>query len=84
MLVSEAERRGWQRGVILSRKAWRERAARDIHHDHMFAYYTAFHDLGVRLPAKLAEADKAKVRHLLANAPFDVRNSKVGRWAGMR
>lgn len=55
----------------------------EIYYDHIFAYYSAM-DLGIRLPAKLAEADKARVRALLVAAPFEVRNSRIGRWAGLR
>lgn len=60
-----------------------EPAAR-IYVSHLFAYRTALNDLGVRLPASLAETDKARVRALLANAPAAVRRSRVGRWAGLR
>lgn len=58
--------------------------AYEIYRHALWAYRTAMHDLGIRLPAKLAVADKAKVRALLATAPFELRNSKVGRWAGLR
>lgn len=62
----------------------RERDALTTHYEATWAYRTALHDLGVRLPASLAAADKAKVRALLATAPYELRNSRVGRWAGMR
>lgn len=55
----------------------------EIYYDHMFAYWRAM-DLGIRLPAKLAEADKARVRAMLVSAPFAVRDSRIGRWAGLR
>lgn len=55
-----------------------------IYAAHLFAYRTALHDLGIRLPASLAAEDKARVRALLAAAPFELRNSRAGRWAGLR
>ena len=55
----------------------------EIYSDHLFAYWQAM-ELGIRLPAKLAAADKARVRALLVSAPFEVRNGRIGRWAGLR
>lgn len=62
----------------------RQRQAHDIWFHALWAYRTAFHDLGVRLPASLARADKEKIRALLRDAPFEMRESRVGRWAGLR
>jgi len=70
--------------VVWGRHPDRERTALRIFYEHVFAYRTALHDLGIRLPASLAAADRARVRSLLASAPFELRNSRVGRWAGLR
>ncbi len=50
----------------------------------VFASKTALNDLGIRLPAFLAQTDKARVRAMLTGAPAELRRSKVGRWAGLR
>ena len=41
------------------------RAADWYHSRNVFAYRTAFHDLGIRLDRKLSAGDRARVRHLL-------------------
>lgn len=58
--------------------------AERVHAANVFAYRTALHDLGIRFPATLAEADKARVRYLLIGASAELRRGRVGRWAGLR
>jgi hypothetical protein len=86
MLVAEAYRLGsdWPQPEFWVTTSFRGREALRTYNGHIFAYRTALHDLGIRLPASLAAEDKAKVRALLASAPFELRNSGAGRWAGLR
>jgi hypothetical protein len=89
MLVSESWRGSSVFDNLVPPTTWtrrpeRELAALRVYNGHVFAYRTALHDLGIRLPASLAAEDKARVRALLAAAPFELRNSRAGRWAGLR
>lgn len=86
MLVAEAHRvnSGWEPLMSWVRRPGPERRAIRIYHASTFASKTALRDLGIRLPASLAEVDKARVRSLLVGAPSELRRSRVGRWAGLR
>ena len=47
------------------------RRVRWIHSRNSFAYHTALNDLGIRLPRRLSERDRAAARYLLSKVPTD-------------
>lgn len=84
MLVSEAWADAYEGVRPAVARPERVQTALRIYTRSIFAYRTALHDLGIRLPASLAAEDKGRIRALLAAAPFEFRNSRAGRWAGLR
>jgi hypothetical protein len=55
-----------------------DRKARWIHSRNVWAYQTAFHELGIRLPRSLSSDDRARVRHLTY---ADAGSQTLRRWA---
>lgn len=86
MLVAQSQIEGSdvpRKPLYMQRPAAVRNALR-IYNANVFAYRTALHDLGIRLPASLSRTDRAQVRSMLSQAPDGLKRSSAGRWAGLR